>query len=136
MIVVTDCTCYKCEEYYVDDNKYIIKVGEKYYCMLCLQNESCFLGQIFVILCKNNYIDIVNKIIKYRIDLNIRFDIIWEFYITPLHVACEFSQDIAKILINNGVNIDAMDDSKKRPIDYCLKNGEVYNMLIKAGVKP
>jgi len=126
------CTCYKCNEYYIDDKKHLINIGEKYYCMICCQNRPNFFIMIFIKLCINNDIDMVNKIINYGIDINT----INNRGITLFAYACYYSEEIAKILINKGVSLDTEVHKGKRPIHYCEKNSEVYNMLIDAGCKP
>jgi len=161
---IITCTCYECHEYYVDDKKYLINIGEKYYCMICFQNKPDFFIKIFKKLCEINDIDTVNKIIKYGIDMNVcgtcgntlfafacwtsgeiakilinigvQLDTKSKSNCTPFHFACMKIPEIAKILINKGVSLDTEVHKGKRPIHYCEKNSEVYNMLIDAGCKP
>jgi len=100
--------------------------------MLCIKNKPDFFINVFKSLCKNNDTDTVDKIINYGIDMNTK-NICDN---TPIHIACEYSPEIAIILIHKGTQLNTKNRFNKRPIDYCKKNSDVYNLLIKHGVKP
>jgi len=105
---MSHATCHKCKEYFVEDLKFLIKVNNNYYCILCMQNKQNF----FI-----NNSEIVYKIINRNIDINTKN----KYDSTYLHYACGYASENSKILINKGIPFDTKSKYDNRLIDLCKK---------------
>jgi formylglycine-generating enzyme required for sulfatase activity/ankyrin repeat protein len=98
-----------------------------------LNQNSNLSNESFISLIKDNDLDLVKKYIDNGVDINAK-EI--DTSLTPLHVAAMYNnEEIAKIIIKNGADIDPKDKRGIAPLRYVVNNNniEMVKYLINHG---